>query len=376
MKICKLCGELIDDIELGVTLSICESCSSISRKSMYANKPIDKICIIGHPSKLGGADTELDHQIRVWQAMGLEVYILPTGDLDKNLQNMRMEDRGCKYLRPRQWSGCKDMVVISYCNGEFLRNIREIKEYARATLWVNCMTWLFPAEKDAHKHGLIDWFIYQTDHVREKVHQDLLAINSNFNWAKVQPYFHAEEFPFVKDRPSDKFRFGRISRPDTDKFSSYQKWIYETMTSPVLKEGKILGIDDRAIKKIGELPNWIKGHPAGEITAQELYKFSECIIQACDTYENFPRVGFEAMSSGSLLIVDDRGGWREQVQHKQTGFLCKSDREFVYYSTRAAFEEKERKIMIQNARDWLDTNWGMEKAKEEWSNFFAKVEKQ
>ena len=72
---------------------------------------------------------------------------------------------------------------------------------------------------------------------------------------------------------------------------------------------------------------------------------------------------------------DDRGGWREQVQHGQTGFLCKNDREFVYYSTRAAFEEKERKIMIQNARDWLDTNWGVEKAKEEWSNFLAKVEK-
>lgn len=341
-------------------------------------KPLDKICIIGHPSKLGGADTELDHQIRVWQEIGLEVYILlHTTGMDQNLYKMKteMESRGIKYLTPTCWHECRDMVVISYCNKEFLENISEIKRHARATVWVNCMTWLFEKEKEAHAKGLIDWFVYQTDHARERVHQDLLRINTDFRWAKVQPYFHSADFPFIKNRPNDKFRFGRISRPDADKFSSYQLWIYETMTAPVLKEGKILGMGDNVVRKIGQPPNWIKGHPAGEISAQELYEFSECIIQACDTYENFPRVGFEAMSSGSLLIVDDRGGWREQIQHKQTGFLCKSDREFVYYATRAAFEEKERKILIQNARDWLDTNWGMEKAKKEWSKFFEQVEK-
>ncbi|MBD3406142.1 MAG: glycosyltransferase [Candidatus Lokiarchaeota archaeon] len=372
MIICESCGNIINYRDADtITVSTCSSC----KKQSFSGKQMNEICIIGHPSLLGGADTELDHQIRIWQELGLKVYILPVAPLDQNQKNMEMEKRGCTYLSPRGWHECKDMVVISYCNGEFLANIEAIKHYARCVIWVNCMTWLFDKEKEAHKNGFIDWFIYQTDHARERVHQDLLRINTNFNWAKVQPYFYAGEFPFVPERPKDKFRFGRISRPDTDKFSSYQKWIYETMTAPVLKEGKILGIDHRAIEKIGELPNWIKGHPAGEISAQELYKFSECIIQACDTYENFPRIGFEAMSSGSLLIVDDRGGWREQVQHKQTGFLCKSDREFVYYSTRAAFEEKERKIMIQNARDWLDTNWGIKKAKEEWSKFFAKVEK-
>jgi glycosyltransferase involved in cell wall biosynthesis len=79
------------------------------------------------------------------------------------------------------------------------------------------------------------------------------------------------------------------------------------------------------------------------------------------------------MSSGSVLIVDDRGGWRDVVQHKQTGYLCKDQREFVYYASRAAFEPEERRQMASAARDWLDAHWGMERAKAEWSAFFNQL---
>ncbi len=80
------------------------------------------------------------------------------------------------------------------------------------------------------------------------------------------------------------------------------------------------------------------------------------------------------MASGSLLVVDDRGGWRELIQHGQTGFLCGDQREFVYYSSRAAFEREERKLMASNARQWLESNWGLEQAKKEWTAFFEFLE--
>lgn len=329
--------------------------------------PLPYICVIGHPSKLGGADTELDHQIRVWQALGIEVYLLHTGVIDRNLVNMRMEDRGVKYLQPRDWSGCRDMVVISYCNGEFLKHLPEIRKYARKILWVNCMTWLFPLEKEAHARGDIDLFIYQTDHARRKVQDTLTAVNPAYPWAKVRPYFHAEDFPFTATRPDDKFRFGRVSRDDPSKFSKYQMAVYRQMYAPVLKEGRILGFSDRVKSRIGDAPDWITTYPAGGVPAQDIYRNSDCIIQACDTYENLPRVGFEAMASGSLLIVDDRGGWQEEVIHKETGFLCKTEKEFVYYSTRAAFEPEERRRMTDNARQHLLDNWGMDRAKKEWA---------
>jgi len=334
---------------------------------------VDAICVVGFPSKVGGADTELDHQIRCWQAMGLRVHLIPTGKLDSNLRAMGMEQRGCVVHEPSDWQACRGMHVISYCNGGFLKHLAKIKQHARSTTFSNCMTWLFDAERVAHRDGLIDYFLYQTDHARLRMQDELLAINPKFQWFNVRPYFHCDDFPFIEDRPSDCFRFGRISREDLGKYHQAQLWVYEAMVAPVLKSGMILGINDKIRAKIGTEPNWIKGFRAGGLASQQLYAHSECIIQMTDTHENLPRIGFEAMSSGSMLIVDDRGGWRDLVMHKQTGYLCKDQREFVYYASRAAFERQERRQMVRAARDWLDCNWGLDQAQAQWSRFFNAI---
>ena len=335
---------------------------------------ISELCVIGFPSRLGGADTELDHQIRVWQALGVKVHLLHTGDIDDNLKSMRMEERGCVVHSPRDWGACQGMHVISYCNGDFLANLETIKQYAKSTTFVNCMTWLFDQEREMHRRGLIDCFLYQTDHAREKVQDELKSINERFRWFKVRPYFHLDDFPYSNDRPEDRFRFARISRDDPGKYHPAQLWVYETMVAPVLKEGVILGVNDQIRNKIGQEPNWIKALPAGGLPVQDVYRGAHCIIQMTETYENLPRIGFEAMASGCLLIVDDRGGWRELVQHGQTGFLCQDQREFVYYASRAAFEREERRLMVANARQWLESNWGLEQAKQEWARFFNSLE--
>jgi hypothetical protein len=357
----------VERIRMNIWAGFCLSTFfvSIDNFSNWKRK-MDFICVVGYPSRVGGADTELDHQIHCWQALGLQVHLVPTGMLDRNAQSMRMDERGCVVHEPCNWAACAGKHVISYCNGDFLKHLPQIKDLARSTTFVNCMTWLFDAEKKAHQQGLIDHFLYQTDHARLRVQHELTRLNPQFSWHKVRPYFHAEDFPFIKHRNEDQFRFGRISREDLDK----QLWVYETMVAPVLKSGIILGMNDRVRKKIGTEPNWIKAYPAGGIRAQELYAHATCVIQMTETYENLPRIGFEAMSSGSLLIVDDRGGWRELVMHGQTGFLCKDQREFVYYSSRAAFEIEERRQMVQAAREWLNSEWGMERAKDEWTRFF------
>jgi len=46
----------------------------------------------------------------------------------------------------------------------------------------------------------------------------------------------------------------------------------------------------------------------------------------------------------------------------------------VYYASRAAFEREERKLMAVNARQWLETNWGMKQAKAQWTAFFDYLE--
>ncbi|MFQ5734588.1 MAG: glycosyltransferase [Planctomycetaceae bacterium] len=334
------------------------------------NTPIEALCVIGHPSRVGGADTELDHQIHCWQAMGVEVHVCHTGAIDANLAAMNLEERGCLYHPPMDWSSLDGMHCISFCNGEFLSNLPEIKRHARTTTFVNCMTWNFDREIEMQSQGLIDFHLYQTQHAYERVSLKLRNLG-HYRPLFFVPFFHRSDFPFHKHRPGDTFRFGRISRDDIAKHGQRQLWIYETMTAPVAKEGLILGWGDNAQRRFGRRPHsYIHTHPEAAISQQEFYKFCEAIIMTTETFENLPRVGFEAMSSGSVLVVDNRGGWKRLVEDGRTGWLCNDDREFVYKASRCAFEAEERQAMRQAASEKLEAEWGLEAAMKSWDRIF------
>jgi glycosyltransferase involved in cell wall biosynthesis len=338
---------------------------------------LKELCVIGHPSKLGGADTELDHQIRLWRHMGIDVYICHTGGFDDNLLIVKKEmlALGCKYLPECSWKDLSGFHTISFCNGQFLENIKEIKKYAKTTTFVNCMTWNFDKELDAHKKGLIDFFLYQTQHQFDKGSIKLKEISqTNYKPLFFSPYFDNKNFPFIERKNKDFFRFGRISRGDADKYGSRQLWIYETMTAPVLKQGIMLGWDHRAQKKLGDPPPYVKGLGEGYISQQEFYTQCDAIIMTTDTFENLPRVGFEAMSMGSVLVVDNRGGWKVLVKDSKTGWLCNDDREFVYKASRTAFETKETDKLRINARKSLEKDWGKESSSKTWEKVFNEWE--
>jgi len=342
-------------------------------RSPRHSRAVSELCVIGHPSRLGGADTELDHQIRCWQAMGIEVHLCHTYPLDDNLLAMRMEDRGCIQHTPCDWKSLDGMDCISFCNGGFLEHLPEIRRYARTTSFVNCMTWNFPKEIERQEQGLIDFHLYQTQHAFDRVSPQLRGLGT-FRPLPFVPYFHADDFPFHDRRPGDAFRFGRISRGDSDKFGSRQLWIYETMTAPVLKEGLVVGWNDNARQKFGRDPDtYIRTAAEGEISQGDFYAFCEAIIMTTDTFENLPRVGFEAMASGSVLVVDRRGGWEEQVEDGVTGWLCGDDREFVYKASRCAFDIEERHWMRIRAHERLRTHWGLEAAMQSWDSVLQEV---
>ena len=283
---------------------------------------------------------------------------------------MDLAGRGCVYHEPCDWPSLEGLHCISFCNGEFLTHLPEIHRYARTTTFVNCMSWNFDKELECQERGLIDCHLYQTQHSFEKVSGKLQPLG-NFRPLFFQPYFHAEEFPYIDDRPADKFRFGRISRDDGDKFGGRQLWIYETMTAPVLKEGLILGWGPNAESKFGRRPDsYIQVLPPGGLSQRAFYAQCEAIVMTTDTFENLPRVGFEAMASGSILVVDDRGGWKLQVDDGVTGWLCRDDREFVYKASRCAFERDERQRNARARARETGESWGLQAAMDSWAEVF------
>ena len=128
-------------------------------------------------------------------------------------------------------------------------------------------------------------------------------------------------------------------------------------------------------KKIGKIPSWIRKNRAGTMPQQDFYKFANFLIQPCDPnhLENLPRISFEAMSSGSLLIVDDKGGFQDQVIHGITGWRCKNEREYVYYASRAMHEFEESQTMRLKARDFLVANWGEAAVIDHWYKYFREI---
>lgn len=337
---------------------------------------IKRLFVTGFPSLYGGAGTELHHQIIAWRHMGVEVHIIPSyqGYQHEPLY-LEMLERGVIIHEPEQW----DILtpgdpIFGFCNGEFLNSLPEIRKHTRRTVFVNCMTWLFDKEKELMSQGQIAMFLYQNEEVRQKNMPILKALNDdkNITFLTFKPYFHNDSFPYVaNERPEEIFGCGRISRQDSDKFARNTLHIYEYFVAPVPKSGLFLGFDERSEEKIGTPYSWIRtARDQNEVSQQDFYKHCEIVLQPTDTTENWPRVGFEAMASGSILIVDNRGGWRQMVKHGKTGWLCNHERDFIYYASIMAYEPHIRKEMAEAALQWVEELGGLNASIASWEEVF------
>jgi hypothetical protein len=346
---------------------------------------IDSICVIGHNSKYGGADTELDHQMDVWaKKLGVTVHMMPTGTITPELASMNNIERGVIYHQIGDYESLRGMHVISYCNRHFLDELPKIRKYAKTVTWVNCMCWCFDAEKNAVKEGLIDYHLFQSHHQMESIREGLLndtgvALDSQ-KAIVIRPTFNIDAFnfnPTNKGDPSDVFRFCKIQRADVAKFMPETLRIFQAIAAPNAKEAHIMAWDDAIAKKCkafsfgGNSLSWIKTYPAGKVPVRELYDKCHAMIIPSTLKENLPRVGQEAMASGCVLVAPDHSGWRELIKHGETGFLCIKPQDYVYYASRVAYENEERIAMAKAARESLIKKYG--DTSSEWREFFLRL---
>jgi len=333
----------------------------------------------GFPGKYGGASTELHHQIKLWRAMGVEVHLIPSGgNPKKEPLYTELIQAGVVIHKPNQWEVITpEDAVLGFCNSEFLDHLPEIHAQTKRTVFINCMTWLFDKEKQRMTEGMIALFLYQNEQVRQKNMPLLQALNPDpkIRHLTFTPYFDTTAFSFIENRTEDFFGCGRISRQDADKFAASTLHIYEYFVAPVMKRGLFLGFDARSEAKIGRPPSWVTTACDSSIISQrDFYRHCQIILQPSDTTENWPRIGFEAMASGSVLIVDDRGGWQQMIEHGKTGFLCQHERDFIYYASKMAYEPELRREIAHNAHLRGLELGGFEVAKKSWALVFLALD--
>ena len=342
--------------------------------------PVQRLFVHGFPGLYGGAGTELHHQILAWRHMGLGVHLVPTNAGWRNGPLLReMLGLGVVVHEANDFGAVEaGDPVLGFCNAEFLAALPRIRERTHRTVFANCMTWIFGKEREAMARGHIAMFLYQNPEVLEKHRAELRAINPDpqIRFQAFRPYFDAGRFPFVAERTDEFFGCGRISRQDADKFARETLHIYEYFVAPVWKRGLFLGFDKRSEAKIGKPFGWIRAaRDHNEVTQQEFYRHCAIVLQPMDTTENWPRVGFEAMAGGSVLVVDDRGGWKRMVEHGRTGWLCRHPRDFIYYASKMAYEPNQRRDMAEAARLRGLELGGLEASAESWREVLEEISK-
>ncbi|MDR0610919.1 MAG: glycosyltransferase [Planctomycetaceae bacterium] len=67
------------------------------------------------------------------------------------------------------------------------------------------------------------------------------------------------------------------------------------------------------------------------------------------------RAGLEAFATGVPVVAQNDWGWKEMIEHGQTGFLGSNDQELAHYTAVLAHDEKLRQQIIQNAYEKLTT---------------------
>jgi glycosyltransferase involved in cell wall biosynthesis len=319
------------------------------------------VFVCGYPGDVGGANTELWHTVKLWRSFGLDVTLIPTWQADARWQ-ARLQQIGCRTVesspdRLRDVPGLAGAVVVSMCNTRFLAAAEQFRELGCRIAWVGCMNWLYPRERLHYRqYGVFDRHVFQSHFQHDQLAPQLRRFGYQQRHGQViRGALAAEEFSYspLAHGADELFTIGRLSRAAADKFSPRTWQIYGRVPHPV--RARVLGWAEEVRARLGPPPHWAECLPAGSQVPQQFLPTLHAMVHAGgQATENWPRVGLEAMAAGVPVIADDRGGWPELIRHGRTGYLCRSDDQFAYYTARLAYDEEHRLEIARQARASLE----------------------
>lgn len=365
----------------------CDHCIDHTERGMgaapLADVPTDlDLYVLGYPGDVGGANTECWHTLKLWRQFGLRVGLIPTWHADTKWRQ-RVREIGCYTIdaqkeRLEEVPGLAGKPVVGFCNDHFLNMAARLRNMDCPLVWLNCMTWLFNAEKEFYaSNGPFDAFVFQSQFQQDRLSEELRSYGADLSqFHQIRGAFSIDEFPFMPSsrHEGDDFVVGRISRRDLDKWSSNTWSIYGAINHP-RRKARVMAWDDQLSKKCGAPPSWATALGAAEETPQKFLSQIHCLLPINGgARENWPRAGLEAMAAGVPIVAENRWGWKEMVVHGKTGFLANSDAELAEYATQLANNEVLRLQMAINAREHLtkllanpEVIWGG------WKNLLAQI---
>ena len=79
------------------------------------------------------------------------------------------------------------------------------------------------------------------------------------------------------------------------------------------------------------------------------------------------------MASGTIPIVDNRGGWTLEIDNGYNGYLCNTTQEFITYANKLANDSQLRHTMRLNGLNKLKSNWSLEESSKDWEIYFKRL---
>lgn len=345
-----------------------------------------KIFVIGYPSPLGGADTELWHTTRIWRnLLKLDVTFIPTWTPHVEFKP-KLDEIGCEtYVLEAQENtvltkvpDLAGSIVVSFCNGNFLNMAPALRSMGCKLVWANCMTFTFDSErKFVSEYGPFEAHMMQSDFQKTMLLSRLEEVGLEEDYCfKIHGAFDVDEWPY-EFRPrnsNDPFTVGRLARNDSDKWSSNTYSIYDRIQFPNVRAW-VMGIDEKVYNKVGAPPHWVTSLPPNAIEAREFYRKIDTLMPINGgARENWPRVGLEAMAAGVPVIAQRQWGWKEMIVEHETGFLGDSDEELAHWAATMAWNEDLRKEIAENARAYLAEHLASPKViAEQWEELFNAI---
>lgn len=356
-----------------------------------------RIFVHGFPGLFGGACTECWHTAKLWRRGGVDVTFLPTGSIEPE-DVERVESIGCEVIQSTDPKAGKNLtvaeleavdglpgsIVVSFCNAHFL-NPKKADFFRSAKckrIWLNCMTWAFPAEKKIYERGgLFDRFVFQSKYQRGQLEKVYKPYGYKPEQGRlIHGAFDIGEFPFRplahKSRSKEPLIVGRLSRPDRDKWSS-NTWpiILAAHHDHNPTRGRVMGWEKKLLAKLKQPP---KGFECLRPKKQSAQEFLQSLHVYCQVnggaHENWSRTGLEAMATGVPLVVQNQWGWKEMVVQGETGYLCSDElADFATHIAILGYDEGLRMRLAENARRRVEELSDPDTIWVEWDRMFKEL---